>query len=101
MRHLLLCAPDHYGVEYEINPWMDRSRKAIPDLAQKQWQGLHDKLTSLGCQIELAAPQPGLPDMVFTANAGLVVGNRFLRANFRYKERKGEETHFERWFAEH
>ena len=101
MRHLLLCAPDHYGVEYEINPWMDRSRKAIPDLAQKQWQGLHDKLTSLGCQIELAAPQPGLPDMVFTANAGLVVGNRFLRANFRYKERKGEEIHFERWFTEH
>ena len=22
---ILMCPPDHYGIEYEINPWMNRS----------------------------------------------------------------------------
>jgi len=100
MRRLLLCSPDYYGIEYEINPWMDRSHKALPALAREQWQQLHDKLQSLGCQLELITPQQKLPDMVFTANAGLVVGKHFIRSNFRFAERRGEEAHFERWFAE-
>ena len=47
MRELLLCAPDYYGIEYEINPWMSRARGAKTDLAKAQWQGLHKTLTSL------------------------------------------------------
>ena len=93
MRKLLLCPPDHYGIEYEINPWMDRTKGAEPALARAQWQGLHDKLVSLGCPLELLPPQPKLPDMVFTANAGLVVGNRFICSNFRFAERRGEEAY--------
>ena len=100
MRHLLLCPPDHYGIEYEINPWMDRTHNADPVLARAQWQGLHDQLTMLGCQIELLKPREKLPDMVFTANAGLVVGRKFIRSNFRFAERRGEEQHFENWFVE-
>src|SRR5512142_3173967 len=90
-RRVLLCPPEHYGIEYEINPWMKRSQKADPALALAQWRGLHDQLRGLGCEIELLSPQPGLPDMVFTANAGLVAGHRFIRSNFRYQERRGEE----------
>jgi N-dimethylarginine dimethylaminohydrolase len=101
MRNLLLCPPDYYGIEYEINPWMNRAEPALPGLAREQWQGLHDKLQSLGCQIELVPPQQKLPDLVFTANAGLVVGKQFIRSHFRFKERQGEEAHFEKWFAEH
>ena len=99
VRRVLLCPPDHYGIEYEINPWMDRKRNAEPGLARAQWRGLQAKLQALGCQVEVLAPQPGLPDMVFTANAGLLVGRRFIRSNFRYPQRRGEETHFEQWFA--
>ena len=100
MRQLLLCPPDHYGIEYEINPWMDRRRAADAALAKTQWEGLRDQLQSLGCRIELLAAQPGLPDMVFTANAGLVAGKKFIRSNFRFPERRGEEEHFEKWFAD-
>jgi len=100
MRRVLLCPPDYYGVEYEINPWMDRTREVKPALAREQWQTLHDQLTSLGCQVELLPPQPGLPDMVFTANAGLVSGRKFIRSNFRFAQRRGEEPHFEKWFAD-
>jgi len=28
MRELLLCPPDYYGIEYEINPWMSIARGA-------------------------------------------------------------------------
>src|SRR5436305_141779 len=100
MRKLLLCPPDYFGIEYEINPWMNRAENAEPAISRAQWHGLHDKLQSLGCQIELVSPQRNLPDMVFTANAGLVSGKTFIRSNFRFKERQGEEAHFEKWFAE-
>ncbi len=98
MRKLLLCPPDHYGIEYEINPWMDRRRGADSELARTQWAELYKCLESLGCAVELIPPQPKLPDMVFTANAGLVVGNRFIASNFRFPERRGEEEHFCKWF---
>jgi len=98
--HLLLCPPDYYGIEYEINPWMDRTRNAAPELARRQWAGLSEKLQSLGCKIEVVPPQPKLPDMVFTANAGLVAGKKFIRSNFRFPQRQGEEEHFEKWFAD-
>ena len=101
MRELLLCAPDYYGIEYQINPWMSRARGAETDLAKAQWQGLHETLASLEAKIELVPPQPKLPDMVFTANAGLTVGKKFIPSNFRHQERAGEAPHFVRWMEEH
>jgi N-dimethylarginine dimethylaminohydrolase len=101
MRRLLLCPPDHYGIEYEINPWMSRARGADVEATKLQWQRLHQKLSSLDCQIDLITPQPKLPDMVFTANAGLTVGKKFIPSNFRHVERSGEAPHFARWMKEH
>ena len=101
MRRLLLCAPDYYGIEYEINPWMDRAHNAVPEMARAQWARLRETLQSLGCQIELISPQPNLPDMVFTANAGLVSAKKFVRSKFRFPQRQGEEGYFEKWFLEH
>src|SRR5438552_455922 len=100
MRELLLCPPDYYGIEYEINPWMSRARGAETELAQSQWQGLHQTLASLDNKIELVPPQPKLPDMVFTANAGLAVGKKFIPSNFRHQERAGEAPYFVRWMEE-
>src|SRR5437870_2806833 len=101
MRQLLLCPPDHYGIEYEINPWMSRARGAEAAVVQKQWKDLHATLLNLGCSIHLVPPQPKLPDMVFTANAGLTVGKTFIPSNFRHKERAGEAPHFVKWMEEH
>ena len=101
MRRLLLCPPDHYGIEYEINPWMSRARGADVEATKAQWKGLFEKLSSLDCQIDLITPQPKLPDMVFTANAGLTVGKKFIPSNFRHEERSGEAPHFARWMKEH
>ncbi len=98
---LLLCPPDHYGIEYEINPWMSRARGADVAETQKQWNGLHATLSKLDCKIHLVEPQPKLPDMVFTANAGLAVGKKFIPSNFRHQERAAEAPHFARWMEKH
>ena len=96
-----MCPPDFYGIEYEINPWMSRARGSSPEQAQQQWHNLHDTLVELGVQVELMTPQPGLPDLVFTANAGLMFGKRFFSSRFRHEVRARETPHFDAWFAEH
>src|ERR687887_208872 len=101
MRKLLLCAPDYYGIEYEINPWMSRARGAEAPVAQAQWRGLYEKLLNLGCDVQLVLPKPKLPDMVFTANAGLTIGRKFIPSNFRHQERSGEAPFFAQWMEAH
>ncbi len=98
---ILMCEPTYYGIEYEINPWMSRQRGATPARARAQWQQLHDTLRSLGVAVELMTPQQGLPDLVFTANAGMVFGQRFFSSRFRFEVRARESPHFEAWFAGH
>lgn len=98
---LLMCAPGHFTVDYEINPWMAGRRGSVDRSgAQAQWSALHAQLRELA-QVALIEPQPGLPDMVFTANAGLVLGRRAVPSRFRHGERAGEAPHFTRWFAGH
>jgi len=94
---ILLCRPDHYGIEYEINPWMDRRAGADPARALGQWTALRETLEGLGVRVETLEPAPGLPDLVFTANAGLVFRNLFVSSRFRFGVRQGESPLFERW----
>jgi N-dimethylarginine dimethylaminohydrolase len=98
---ILMCPPDFYGIEYEINPWMSRSRGSDRSLAAQQWDGLVAILRELGVQVELMKPIQGLPDLVFTANAGLMFHNRFYSSRFRHEERARESPVFDAWFAEH
>lgn len=98
---ILMCPPDYYGIEYEINPWMDRRVGSDHDESSRQWTVLHETLLELGVTIECIEPVRGLPDLVFTANAGLVFHDLFLSSRFRYGVRQGETPHFERWAAGH
>lgn len=102
MSRLLVCPPDYFEIEYEINPWMRLSNAANHDLAGLQWHGLMRELeVAVGARLERMAPIPGLPDMVFTANAGVVQNGRAVPSRFRHPERQREETHFEAWFRAH
>jgi N-dimethylarginine dimethylaminohydrolase len=96
-----MCPPDYYGIEYEINPWMSRSRGATPAVARRQWSALYEILKGLGVTVELLPPVPGLPDLVFTANAGLVYRSRFFSSRFRHEVRARETPYDYAWFADH
>lgn len=98
---ILMCPPEYYGIEYEINPWMRKEDNSDRERSRQQWSGLVTLLTNLGAQVEQMTPVVGLPDMVFTANAGVVFRDLFVTSRFRHAERQGESEHFERWFAEH
>src|SRR5262249_31154397 len=100
-RRLLMSRPDYYGIEYGINPWMSRSRGSTPEKANRQWSNLYDILRGLGVTIELLTPQQGLPDLVFTANAGLIYKDRFYSSRFRHEVRARETPTFDAWFAAH
>jgi N-dimethylarginine dimethylaminohydrolase len=96
---LLMCPPTYYGIEYEINPWMKRSRQSDAALASQQWAGLHHLLIEkVHADVKLIEAKPGLPDMVFTANAGVVWQSKFIVSNFRHEVRRGEALHFAQWF---
>ena len=100
---ILMCPPTHYGVEYEINPWMHVTSQVDRRLARHQWEALLHTYRELGVEVVLADPVPGLPDMVFTANAGLTRGDRVVLSRFRHPERQREESRwrelFESWGA--
>ncbi len=95
-----MCSPNHYDVDYVINPWMEGNiHKSSRDRAVEQWQKLHHILKEYSL-VDLVEPQPGWPDMVFTANAGLVLGKNVVLSRFLHKERQGEEPHFKKWFED-
>lgn len=99
----LMCAPDHFAVTYAINPWMDPAQwashaRSLGQTARRQWNRLHRNLQRLGAKIELVPPEAELSDLVFTANAAVVMDGVALLAHFRHVERQKEEPHFERCF---
>lgn len=101
MNRLLVCPPDHFRIDYEINPWMHRANVVDTARAREQWAGLARTLEDLGVTLERMTPVAGLPDLVFTANAGVVSGTTAVPSRFRHRERQREQTHFEAWFREH
>ncbi len=95
--NILMCPPDHYGIHYEINPWMSRLRQSDRIVAEQQWKDLRAALTEAGAKISLLPPVEGLPDLVFTANAALIYRNVAVLARFRHPERQGETAYDEAW----
>jgi lysine-ketoglutarate reductase/saccharopine dehydrogenase-like protein (TIGR00300 family) len=96
----LMCAPDHYDVDYVINPWMEGNiHKSSRDRALAQWTQLFHVLKDKAI-VDLVTPQKGWPDMVFTANAGLVLEDKVVLSRFKHEERQGEEPHFKDWFKQ-
>jgi N-dimethylarginine dimethylaminohydrolase len=93
-----MCPPTHYGIQYEINTWMHVDKDVDPTLARRQWDMLYRLLADAGVTIERIEQIPGQPDMVFTANAGLVQDDIFVPSRFRHPERAGEEPNYTAWF---
>jgi N-dimethylarginine dimethylaminohydrolase len=94
---ILMCAPRHYAVTYTINPWMEPATwaphgEALAATSRQEWRGLVETLRDLGATIETK------PDLVFTANAAVVLDRIALLARFRHPERRREEPHVRRAF---
>lgn len=100
MKQFLMCYPKNFLVNYEINDWMkDKIGTVNEKLAISQWEELHKQLLSLGNNIMLMRNQsPEVPDLVFTANAALKIGNSVLISKFSKKERQAESYYYKQVF---
>jgi arginine dihydrolase len=85
-----MCPPEHFAVEYAINPWMDPGAPVDVALALAQWHVLHNTLTELGHDVHVLAPRPGLPDMVYAANGAFSVDGTVYGARFKHPQRAAE-----------
>jgi N-dimethylarginine dimethylaminohydrolase len=97
-RRYLMCPPHHFGVLYEINPWMHQEVAVEHDTATQQWEQLVATLRTAGAEVVTMDPDPSVPDLVFTANAGIVNGRQFVPSHFRHPERQGETALDVAWF---
>ena len=99
MTKILMTDPQWFNVSYQINPWM-RPGVWRADAARHQraartaFDALVAALRVAGASVEIIDGAPGLPDMVFAANAAVVLDGRVLVARFRPAERQGEEARY-------
>ncbi|MGW1058640.1 dimethylargininase [Micromonospora rubida] len=89
-RTYLMCSPEHFAVEYAINPWMDVTTPVDAELAVRQWDRLRRTLIGLGHEVHLLTPEPGLPDMVFAANGAFMVDGTVYGARYKHEQRAAE-----------
>ncbi len=101
----LMTDARHFGVTYQINPWMrpeawhaDQAGLKLAALASAA--ALRAALTKTGARVETVPAVADLPDLVFPANAAIVLDGRVLAARFRHPERQGEEMIFHRAFLD-
>jgi N-dimethylarginine dimethylaminohydrolase len=99
-RTYLMCPPEHFAVDYAINPWMHPERPVDAARAMRQWQDLRAVYASLGHTVLDIPPEQGLPDMVFAANGATVIDGKVLGASFRYQQRAPEAAAYLRWFRQ-
>ena len=99
VRRYAMTPPAFFAVEYAINPWMDVTTPVDVDLARAQWEGLCQTYCGLGHQVDVIEPVPGLPDMVYAANGGLIANDVAIVARFRFAERAGESQAYAEWMS--
>lgn len=95
-----MCAPDYYACKYVINPWMvgnNEAGRVSVEIATHQWRALFNAVSNHS-NVLVAQQLESAPDMVFTANAGLVIGNKAVVATFKYPERQVETPAFDKVF---
>lgn len=98
IKKVLLCPPDHFQIRYQINPWMKATNQINQSQAQHQWLKLASLYSRLGIQVTTIESNPNLPDMIFTADQGLVKNNYVILANFRFRQRQPETKLYRNWF---
>ncbi|MET7393178.1 dimethylargininase [Dactylosporangium sp. NPDC005572] len=99
-RTYLMSPPEHFAVEYAINPWMDTTAPVDTELAVKQWEGLRETFVRLGHTVHVLAPEIGLPDMVYAANGAFSVDGVVYGARFKYPQRTPEAAAHRRFYVD-
>jgi N-dimethylarginine dimethylaminohydrolase len=99
----VMVRPDHFRVDYRINPYMDLDVQPDPGRAMAQWVELVSTIERLGGTVEVVPQRPDAPDMVYAMNLGLGLvrpdgGTHVVLSHMRYPERRMETQTAQPWF---
>ena len=107
--HYVMVRPDHFRVEYVINPFMDPADQPDHARAMEQWEHLVGTIESLGGRVDALAQRADAPDMVYAMNLGLALVRptadgagrpHAVLSHMRYAERRMETTSAQPFFAD-
>ncbi len=103
-QHYAMVRPEHFRVDYVINPYMDLSTQPDHTLATTQWQLLVARLEELGARVEMLEQPVHAPDMVYAMNLGLALTDggacRVAMSHMRHPERRVEAETARGWFVD-
>ncbi|HET7356280.1 MAG TPA: arginine deiminase-related protein [Nocardioidaceae bacterium] len=104
-RRYAMVEPNHFRVDYTINPYMDVHDQPDPVLAREQWLALGEAISAAGGSVEVLEQRPDAPDMVYAMNLGLAVqphgrSEHVVLSHMRYAERRMETETAAPWFAD-
>lgn len=103
-RHYLTVRPDHFRVDYTINPYMDLADQPDPARVRDQWAAMVAAVESAGAAVDVLDQRPDAPDMVYAMNLGLPLvdstGPVTVLSHMRYAERRMESESAAAWFAD-
>jgi N-dimethylarginine dimethylaminohydrolase len=103
-RRYLMVEPNHFRVDYAINPYMDVHDQPDHVRAREQWLALVEAVRAAGGEVDVLDQRPDAPDMVYAMNLGLVVNTperaRVMVSHMRYAERRMEASTATGWFEE-
>jgi len=106
-RRYVMVRPDHFRVDYTINPYMDLTDQPDRQRAMAQWVDLVSTIERLGGHVEVVPQRADAPDMVYAMNLGLGVvrpdrtgrlGGHVVMSHMRYAERRIETESAGSWF---
>jgi N-dimethylarginine dimethylaminohydrolase len=102
-RHYLMVRPDHFRVDYTINPFMDLADQPDPARVRDQWDAIVGAVEAAGGTVDVLDQRPDAPDMVYAMNLGLPLagpaGTVTVLSHMRYAERRMETDSAAAWFA--
>jgi len=104
-RHYLMVEPEHFRVDYAINPFMDPADQPDPAATRDQWDAIGAAIADAGGVVDVLAQRPDAPDMVYAMNLGLPfaggpTGRLAFLSHMRFPERRMETGSAAEWFAD-
>jgi N-dimethylarginine dimethylaminohydrolase len=104
----LMVGPDHFRIDYSINPFMDLEDQPDPVRTRAQWVALVAAIEAAGGSVEVLPQLPAAPDMVYAMNLGLALEDdgadgtaEVVLSHMRYPQRRVETPAAGAWFDEH
>jgi N-dimethylarginine dimethylaminohydrolase len=104
-RDYLMVEPNHFRVDYSINPFMDIDDQPDHLRTRAEWLQIIAAIESAGGRVHVLPQIPEAPDMVYAMNLGLALeledahARHVVLSHMRYPQRRMETPVADEWFA--